>query len=373
MIDVHVHLREPGFERKETIETGSKAAVRGGFTTVAAMPNTNPVIDQPDLVEYIAMKSRQYGFAKVLPIGAITIGQKGQELADLEGMQKQGAIGFSDDGKGVASTTMMQQAMERAKEINAPILAHCEDTELAKGGVIHEGKTSQQLGVPGIPAESEFLQLERDLILAELTGVHYHLCHISSHRSVDLVRQAKARGVKVTAEVTPHHLTLMEEDVKEPYSQYKMNPPLRTEADKQALIEGFMDGTIDMIATDHAPHTEDEKGKGLLGSPFGIVGLETAFPVLYTQLVKTGMITLERLLDSLTVQPATLLKIESGEIEIGKTADLTIIDLETKKKVNPNTFASKGKNTPFTGLELQGWPVLTIVDGKIVWEQREEE
>ncbi|TCS84386.1 dihydroorotase [Tepidibacillus fermentans] len=371
-IDVHVHLREPGYEEKETIKTGAKAAVKGGFTTIASMPNTKPVIDQAELITYVLTKSEQAGFAKVLPIGAITKKQEGQELADLFGMKEKGAVGFSDDGRGVKSSGLMKQAMEIAKTLGVPILAHCEDIDLTNGGVIHDGRKANELGVPGIPAEAEYIQLARDLILAEITGVHYHVCHVSSKRSVELIREAKARGVNVTVEVTPHHLVLTEDDLKEPYSQFKMNPPLRTEEDRQALIKGLKDGTIDMIATDHAPHTEQEKGKGLLEAPFGIVGLEIAFPLLFTNLVKHHLISLEQLIDSLTIKPASLLGLTLGKIEKGSIADITVIDLEKIQSVDPTQFVSKGKNTPFFGWKLQGWPVMTIVNGKIVWEEKEE-
>ena len=371
-IDMHVHLRDPGQVEKETIETGAEAAVRGGFTTITAMPNTKPVMDQPELITYIVAKSKEAGLAKIFPIGAITKGQDGKELADLEAMKQAGAVGFSDDGRGVGSSARMKQAMELAKKIDLPILAHCEDIELVQGGVIHEGDVAKELGVPGIPPESEYIQLARDLLLAEITGVHYHVCHVSSKRSVELIREAKAKGVKVTAEVTPHHLVLTEKDIEEPYAQFKMNPPLRTEEDRKALLEGLIDGTIDMIATDHAPHTEEEKGKGLIQAPFGIVGLETAFPVLYTQLVKTQQITLEQLIETMTIKPAKQFGLPLGVIEKGWIADLTILDLEQTKIVDPNRFASKGKNTPFANWKLSGWPVLTIVNGMIVWEQKEE-
>ncbi|MFV9509959.1 dihydroorotase [Tepidibacillus sp. LV47] len=371
-IDVHVHLREPGYEEKETIKTGAKAAVKGGFTTIASMPNTKPVIDQAELITYVLTKSEQAGFAKVLAIGAITKEQEGQKLADLFGMKEKGAVGFSDDGRGVKSSGLMKQAMEIAKTLGVPILAHCEDIDLTNGGVIHDGRMAKELGVPGIPAEAEYIQLARDLILAEITGVHYHVCHVSSKRSVELIREAKARGVNVTAEVTPHHLVLTEDDLKEPYAQFKMNPPLRTEEDRQALIKGLKDGTIDMIATDHAPHTEQEKGKGLLEAPFGIVGLEIAFPLLFTNLVKHHLISLEQLIDSLTIKPASLFGLNLGKIEKGSIADITIIDLEKIQSVDPTQFASKGKNTPFVGWKLQGWPIMTIVNGKIVWEEKEE-
>ncbi|GBF11949.1 dihydroorotase [Tepidibacillus sp. HK-1] len=372
LIDIHVHLREPGFEQKETIETGTKAAAKGGFTTIFAMPNTNPVMDCPDLITFLKEKSKALGYVKVYPIGAITHKQEGKELANLLGMKKQGAVGFSDDGKGVQSTSLMIKAMETAKLLDMPIIAHVEDYHLAGKGVIHMGETAKQLQVQGIPSEAEYLQLERDLMLAESTGVHYHVCHVSSKESVQLIRNAKAKGVNVTAEVTPHHLLLTEKDIQPPYGHYKMNPPLRTEEDRLALIEGLIDGTIDVIATDHAPHTEDEKQRGLLDAPFGIVGLETAFPLLYTHLVMKKLVSLEQLIEWVTRKPAEIFGLQVGEIAVGLPADLAVIDLEQSKSVDPVTFASKGKNTPFTGWNLYGWPVMTIVEGKISWEQEVE-
>lgn len=372
MIDVHVHLREPGFESKETIETGTKAAVKGGFTTIAAMPNTNPVIDSPELISYVYEKNKEAGYAKVLQIGAITKGEKGTELADLAEMKAKSVLGFSDDGRGIQTTALMKEAMEKARGLELPIIAHVEDDSLVQGGVIHDGEAAKGLQVPGISSETEYIQLARDLILAKITGVHYHVCHVSTKESVELIREAKARGVKVTAEVTPHHLLLTDQDIKEPYSQYKMNPPLRTEADRIAMINGLKDGTIDVIATDHAPHTEEEKDRGLVKSPFGIVGLETAFPLLYTHLVQKEIITLEQLIEWLTSEPARLFDLQAGTVEIGADADITVIDLEQSQTVDPDTFLSKGKNTPFKGWELYGWPQLTIVNGKVVWQQEEE-
>ncbi len=366
---MHVHLREPGFEHKETIESGTKAAVKGGFTTVAAMPNTKPIMDTKEKVEQIYQKNQELSIAKVLQIGAITTGELGETLTDFLKMKEAGTIGFSDDGKGIHSSGLMKKAMEQAKKVDLPIIAHCEDMELVENGVIHDGMVAKELQLPGIPAASEYVQLARDLELAELTGVHYHVCHVSSKRSVELIRLAKQRGVQVTAEVTPHHLLLSESDMKEPYSQYKMNPPLRSEEDRQALLEGLIDGTIDVIATDHAPHSMEEKGQGISKAPFGIVGLETAFPLLYTHLVKQELVSLEQLIDWLTIKPAGLLRLEEGTIAVGKKADITIIDLEQLKCVEPEKFASKGKNTPFAGWQLQGWPTLTMVNGKIQWQE----
>lgn len=370
-IDLHVHLREPGFEYKETIETGAKAAIKGGFTSIAAMPNTKPVIDQPELVQYLIEKGKEAGYAKVLPIGAITIGEQGIELADLEGMKEKGAVAFSDDGKGIQTAALMMKAMKKAQKLKIPIVAHVEDESFLNNGVIHDGIIAKKLGVPGIPSEAEYVQLSRDLLLAEKTGVHYHVCHVSTKESVQLIREAKGRGVNVTAEVTPHHLLLTEEDLKEPYPQYKMNPPLRSEADRQALIKGLIDGTIDIIATDHAPHSEEEKNRGIVQAPFGIVGLETAFPLLYTHLVKTNILRLEDLIARLTIEPSELFGLNSGLIEVGQPADITIIDLVQAKTVDASDFFSKGKNSPFIGWELYGWPVMTFVDGQIKWHLEE--
>jgi len=371
LIDCHAHLREPGGEEKETIFSGARAALKGGFTTVLAMPNTNPVIDSPDLIDYIYKKGQNAGWARVLPIGAITVGEQGEKLADLEGMVAKGAVAFSDDGKGVQSAALMKETMERAARMGRPILAHCEDETLSGNGVIHQGAMANKLMVPGIPAEAEYLQVQRDLLLAEATGVHYHVCHLSSGHSVQLIREAKAKGVNVTAEVTPHHLLLTDLDLREPYSSYKINPPLRSEMDQIALIEGILDGTIDIIATDHAPHTVTEKKRGLLAAPFGAVGLETAFPLLFTHLVRTGIVTLERLIELMSTRPAEIFNLEGGVIQLNAKADLTIIDIDALQRVEPSDFYSKSTNTPFAGWELFGWPTLTMVAGEVKWRQGE--
>lgn len=371
LIDLHVHLREPGFEQKETIKTGSKAAVTGGYTTIAAMPNTDPVIDKPNLVTFINEKAKEADYAKVLPIGAITFEEKGVEITDFTEMKRNGAIGFSDDGKGVQIALTMKKAMEKAYQLDIPIIAHCEDESLVQYGVIHDGELANKLCLPGIPSESEYIQLARDLMLADITGVHYHACHISAKESVQLIREAKSKGINVTAEVTPHHLVLTEKDICQPYSLYKVNPPIRTEEDRLALINGLIDETIDIIVTDHAPHTNIEKSKDIMDSPFGMIGLEVAFPLLYTRLVKTNIIPLELLINKLTLKPARIFNLNSGVIDTGLNADITIIDLNLVKKVDPSTFASKGNNTPFIGWELYGWPVLTMVDGRIKWRNEE--
>ncbi len=366
-IDMHVHLRQPGFEKKETIETGTMSAARGGFTTIACMPNTKPVLDTPEMIEWVNRVARTEGAIRVLPIGAITIRELGETLTDMQGMKEAGVVAFSDDGVGVQSSQMMKDAMIRAKELGMPIVAHCEDNSLAHGGVVHDGDYAKRHGLKGIPNEAEAIHVGRDSLLAEVTGAHYHVCHISAKESVRYVREAKARGVKVTAEVTPHHLLLTDEDIPGENPLYKMNPPLRSREDLQALIEGLQDGTIDIIATDHAPHTMEEKERGMKLAPFGIVGLETAFPLLYTHLVKKGILTLGQLVDKMTRKPAELFNLPYGRIEVGVPADITVVDLEMSRKIDPEEFLSKGKNTPFSGWECQGWSELTMVEGKIVW------
>ncbi|MEJ8544525.1 dihydroorotase [Brevibacillus borstelensis] len=371
-IDVHVHLREPGLEQKETIATGANAAVRGGFTTIACMPNTRPSIDSVETVRYILDKSRDAGTARVLPYGAITIRQLGKELTDFAGLKEAGIFALTDDGVGVQSAGMMKKAMQEATALGLSIVAHCEDdTLLPPGGALHDGVVAARHGLPGIPSESESIHVGRDILLAEQTGVHYHVCHISAKESVRLVRDGKRSGVNVTCEVTPHHLLLCDEDIPEDLNtNWKMNPPLRSRDDRAALIAGLKDGTIDIIATDHAPHTAEEKANGLERAPFGIVGLETAFPLLYTNLVLTGELTLKQLVDFLTVKPADCFQLPYGRLEIEAPADLTVIDLDTEKEVNPETFASKGKNTPFAGWKCKGWPVVTLVEGKIVYREQ---
>ena len=357
--DVHVHFREPGFSYKETIETGSRASAHGGYTAVCTMPNLNPV---PDSVENLNMQLRlieENACIHVYPYGAITVGQKGEVLADLEGMAPN-VIGFSDDGRGVQSDEMMRSAMLRAKALGKMIVAHCEVNELLRGGYIHDGEYAKSHGHRGICSESEWVQIERDLKLVEEIGCSYHVCHISTKESVELIRQAKARGVDVTCETGPHYLVLTDMDLQED-GRFKMNPPLRSEADRLALIAGIQDGTIDMIATDHAPHSAEEKGRGLEKSAFGIVGIETAFPIMYTHLVKPGLITLEKLIDLLANNPRKRFGIPMGE-------EFTVWDLEAEETVDPADFLSMGKATPFTGWKLAGKCMLTVCDGKIVYQ-----
>jgi dihydroorotase len=366
-IDMHVHLREPGFEHKETIATGTRSAARGGFTTIACMPNTRPVIDTIETVRYILDKASTGGSVRVLPYGCITKNELGRELTDFAALKEAGVIGYTDDGVGVQSAQMMKDAMKLAASLGMPIIAHCEDNTLVEGAPVSEGTFAQKHGLKGIPNESEAIHVGRDVLLAEATGVHYHVCHVSTEQSVRLIRHAKQHGIKVTAEVCPHHLVLSDEDIPGLDANWKMNPPLRTPRDVQAVIEGLEDGTIDIIVTDHAPHSEEEKAKGMMLAPFGILGFETAFPLLYTKFVLTGKWTLGFLVDKMTAKPAEVFALPWGKLEVGSPADLTIIDLDLKQEVNKEEIVSKSKNTPFIGTELQGWPVVTIAAGHVVW------
>ncbi|WP_138414963.1 dihydroorotase [Aquibacillus sediminis] len=368
-IDVHVHLREPGGEAKETIETGTRAAAKGGFTTVCAMPNTNPVPDNHETLDNIKKKIEDTAHVRVLPYASITKGLSGEFLSDMEALTEAGAFAFTDDGVGIQTADQMLQAMIKAAQLNMPVVAHCEDNSLIHDGVVHDGITSDRLQVPGIPSVCESVQIARDVLLAEATGCHYHVCHVSTKESVRVIRDAKTAGIPVTAEVTPHHLVLNEEAVVTDDGNFKMNPPLRAKEDQQALLEGLLDGTIDFIATDHAPHTEDEKSKGLIDAPFGIVGFETAFSLLHTHLVKTGKVTLQQLIDWMTIKPALAFGLPYGQLKPGVTADITIIDLEKETVINKNSFYSKGKNTPFDHWKVTGVPVMTMVAGRIAFEE----
>ena len=367
-IDVHVHLREPGFSYKETVETGTGACARGGYTTVCSMPNLNPV---PDSAEHLSEQLKLIdadAVIRVAPYGAITVGQNGAELSDMEAMAKD-VCAFSDDGKGVQSDDMMREAMLKAKALGKMIVAHCEDNSLLRGGYIHDGKYAAEHGHRGICSESEWKPIERDLKLAAETGCAYHVCHISTKESVDLIRKAKAAGVDVTCETAPHYLILSDKDMQE-HGRFKMNPPLRDESDRLALIEGICDGTIDMIATDHAPHSAEEKGRGLEKSAMGIVGIETAFPLLYTHLVKNGVITLDRLVELMSTNPAKRFGFNSS-LEEGMPADFTVFDLNSKYTINPDDFLSKGRATPFEGYEVYGECLMTVHNGKIAWQKGE--
>lgn len=369
LVDVHVHLREPGGEAKETIATGTKAAAKGGFTTVCAMPNTTPVPDSEEHLRSLLEKIEKDARVRVLPYASITTRQVGRELVDMEALTKLGAFAFTDDGVGVQSADMMFEAMQQAASLDKAIVAHCEDNSLVYKGVCHRGEVSERLNLPGIPNITESVQIARDVLLAEATGCHYHVCHVSTKESVRVIRDAKRAGIRVTAEVTPHHLVLNENDIPEDDALFKMNPPLRSKEDQQALIDGLQDGTIDFIATDHAPHTEEEKAQGFLNSPFGITGFETAFPLLYTQLVEENIVSLEELVAWLTIRPAETFQLPFGKLVEGAEADVTLIDLKTEKQVDRHSFVSKGKNSPFDGYKLKGWPVLTMMDGEIVFEE----
>lgn len=365
--DVHVHLREPGFSYKETIKSGTLAAASSGYTALCSMPNVNPV---PDSVENIMTQIdiiKRDAMINVYPFASITKGRKGcGELVDFESI-KDIAVGFSDDGCGVQNEETMRAAMKKCAEIGKIISAHCEVNSLLNGGYIHNGEYCRTHKHKGICSESEYAQIERDCRLAGETGCKYHVCHISTKESVDIIRKTKAKGVNVTCETAPHYLTLCDMDLQED-GRFKMNPPLRSREDRQALIEGIIDGTIDVIATDHAPHAVEEKAKGLRDSAMGIVGLETAFPVLYTKLVKKGVISLEKLIYKMSVKPREIFSLGSGKIEIGETADLALLDLEKKWIVNPDEFQSMGRATPFENWELYGKNVLTVVKGEIVYE-----
>lgn len=365
LIDMHVHLREPGYEYKETIATGTAAAAAGGFTAVACMPNTNPVCDQPAVVEYILRRADAAGFCRVYPIGAITKGQEGRELAEIGQMKEAGAVAVSDDGRPVADARIMRLAMEYSRAFDLPVISHCEDPHLAAEGVMHEGYWSTVLGLRGMPAAAEEVMVARDLILAEVTGARLHIAHVSTARSVELVRAAKARGVQVTAEVTPHHLYLTDAAVQGYDPDTKVNPPLRSEADVRALREALADGTIDVIATDHAPHAPEEKKREYNYAPFGMVGLETALPLM-AGLVREGVLTWEQLVEKMSVNPARILKVPGGTLVPGTIADITIIDPEAEKIVDPEKFYSRGRNTPFRGWKLKGWPKVTIKGGRII-------
>lgn len=371
LIDVHVHLREPGGEYKETIATGTKAAARGGYTTICTMPNTKPVPDSKEIMEALQERINETAVIRVLPYASITKALGTEELVSFADLKKAGAFAFTDDGVGVQLAGTMYEAMKAAAKLDMAIVAHCEDNSLVYGGVVHQGKISEKLGINGIPNIAESVQIARDVLLAEAADCHYHVCHISTKESVRVVRDAKRAGIKVTAEVSPHHLLLNEEDIPSNDGNWKMNPPLRSKEDQAALLEGLLDGTIDFIATDHAPHSIAEKELPMEKAAFGIVGLETAFPLLYTNFVKTGKWTLKQLLDWMTIKPAAAFHLPYGELAEGKTADITIIDLEKERAIDPETFYSKGRNTPFVGARCTGYPVATFASGKLVYQEGE--
>ena len=358
--DVHVHFREPGFIYKESMKTGSQSAAAGGYTAVCTMPNLNPVPDSVEKLNVQLEAIKKDACITVIPYGSITVNEAGQEFADFEGMAEN-VIAFSDDGRGVQSEEMMRQAMIRAKALNKMIVAHCEVNDLLHGGYIHDGQYARAHGHRGICSESEWRQIERDLRLAKETGCKYHVCHISTKESVELIRKAKAEGVDVSCETGPHYLVLDDSDLQE-HGRFKMNPPLRSAADREALVEGIMDGTIDMIATDHAPHSSDEKAKGLEKSAFGVVGLETAFSVMYTHFVKPGKMSMEKLMELMVINPRRRFDIPLGN-------DFSIWDLGEKYTVDPNSFVSMGRATPFEGAELYGRCLVTVHNGEVVYKK----
>ena len=366
LIDVHTHLREPGFEYKETIATGSMAAARGGITSICAMPNLNPVPDSLENLEPELESIERDAVVHVYPYGAITIGEKGEKLSQMEELSGK-VIAFSDDGKGIQTEEMMKEGMLKAKSLNKIIAAHCEVNELLKGGYIHDGEYARIHGHSGICSESEWGEIKRDVELSKETGCKYHVCHVSTKESVEIIRKAKSEGVDVTCETAPHYLILTDMDLKED-GFWKMNPPLRSKEDQEALIEGIKDGTIDMIITDHAPHSLEEKSRGLEKSLMGIVGLETSFPLIYTYLVKKNIITLEKALELMNTNPRKRFGIGT-EIKIEEVADISVFDLSKEYRVDSNKFASKGRNTPFNGYKVFGKCEMTIVNGKIVWEE----
>ena len=369
-IDIHVHLREPGYEYKETVATGTKAAAAGGFTAVACMANTNPVNDNRSVTDYVLAKARSEGFVRVYPIGAVTRGVEGKELAELAELAEAGCVAYSDDGHPIMNSALLRRAMEYTLPFGLPIISHAEDAHLVQGGVMNEGVVSTELGLGGRPATAEEVMVARDCCLAELTGAHVHVAHISTAGAVRLVKEAKARGIRVTAEVTPHHLLLTEEAVRGYDPNTKMNPPLRTKRDQEALLEALADGTIDCIATDHAPHALSEKEGDFDGAAAGIVGLETAASVLLDRLVRPGLLDLKTLIARLTAGPARVLNLPGGSLAPGMEADVTILDLERELTIDPSGFHSKSRNTPFGGWRVTGMPWMTLIGGRVaMWER----
>lgn len=369
-IDLHVHFRDPGLEYKETLETGGKAAVRGGVTTVCAMPNTNPVIDNGDKVAAVHERAKNESLSHVIQIGAVTQEQKGQELADIEGMAKAGCHAISEDGKSVMNASLYRKGMKIAKENGIAVFAHCEDITMVEGGVMNADENAERLGLKGITNSVEDVIVARDILLAKETGVRLHLCHCSTADSVKMVKLAKEEGLPVTGEVCPHHFILSSEDIKEDDGNYKMNPPLRSKADVEALRQGLKDGIMDVISTDHAPHAAEEKNKSIAKAAFGIVGLETSAALTYTSLVKTGLLSVMDMAEKMSYNPAKILGLdEKGSVSEGKIADVVIFDPDKTYKIDKNTFASKGKNTPFDGYEVTGEVAYTLADGKVVYER----
>lgn len=370
LIDLHVHFRDPGLTYKEDIETGSKAAAKGGFTTVCCMPNTKPVVDNVETVKYIIEKGEKTGLTNVLPVGAVTKNMAGIEITDVEELKKAGICAISEDGKSVMNSGVYRKAMKNAAKANVPVLAHCEDINLVEGGVINLGDKSSELGVKGISNAVEDVIAMRDIMLAKETGATLHLCHCSTKDSVEMVKRAKEEGIKVTAEVCPHHFSMCSDDITSNDGNFKMNPPLRAREDMEALIKGLQDDIMDVISTDHAPHSAEEKAKDLEHAPFGIVGLETSVALTVTNLVKKGYLTPMQMAAKMSYNPAKVLGIPKGTLDEGKIADITIIDPDKEYTIDVNTFESKGKNTPFDGYKVSGEVEYTILNGKVVYSNK---
>lgn len=367
-VDLHVHLREPGFEYKETVLTGAQAAAKGGVTTICPMPNTNPVIDTPERVADLLQRAKETP-VHILPVGAVTAGQAGDELTDIAGMKQAGAVALSEDGKSVMDSLLFRHALQEAARNNMPMFSHCEDKALVDGGVMNAGKRAEELQLPGITNAVEDVIAARDIFLAKETGCRLHLCHCSTADSAELIALAKRQGLSVTGEVCPHHFTLADEDITEDHGRFKMNPPLRSRKDVEALRSALAEGIIDVISTDHAPHGFEEKNQTMLKAPFGITGLETSFALGVTELVRTGFLTLSALVEKMSTNPAKILGIPKGTLTIGSVADLVVADVETEYTIDSSTFVSKGKNTPFDGKRVYGRIEKTFVDGIVVYER----
>ena len=369
LIDMHVHLRDPGLTYKESVESGARAAAKGGFTTIIAMPNTKPVTDDRDRVGYVMRKAEMLVPIHVLQSGAVTKGMEGKEPADIEGMVKAGAPAITEDGKSVMDSGVYREAMKEAKRLGIPVLAHCEDINLVQGGVVNADKNMEALGLKGISNAVEDIIVARDIMLAKETGVHLHLCHCSTEGSVEMVRQARAEGVSISAEVCPHHFTLSTDDIKTADANYKMNPPLRTKKDVEALRKGLEEGVMDVISTDHAPHSAEEKSRSIEEAPFGIVGLETSVALTLTELVDTGILTPMQMAEKMSYNPARILGLDKGVVEEGKEADLVVFHPKKEYTINPDDFYSRGKNTPFAGKKVKGMVMATIAGGRVVYEK----